>query len=233
MDAVKADRGIARSERLHHADFDHPLREAMEARAFWRNAVLSDPDAGFCIIGTRARFHSVNQSAADILLGREASTLYGLSFFDVFPVDVAAERTAFYQHVLRAERPLLVNSVWRGLRTRERWELLPGDARLAGQVLWQLRLTPTPWPDRYDLGLDVLTAKQNDWGPLASLSPLERQILGHIASGATTAQIAARLDLYPADIPGHRRAIRRKLGARSTAAMIRQAILAGLGPLPR
>ena len=230
MDAVKEERGVARNERLSAPDFDHPLREAMEARAFWRNTVLSDPDAGFCIIGARARFQSVNQNAAEILLGREAGSLYGLCFFDAFPLEIAAERTAFYQHVLRTERPLLVNAVWRGICCRERWERLPGDARLAGQVLWQVRSTPVPWSCQYDLGVDVLAATQNDWGPLAALTEQERAILGQIAAGASTAQISARLRLPGRQVLRHKQDIRAKLHTRSTAALIRHGLLSGLAP---
>lgn len=231
MDTQMENRGVARHERLNAPDFDHPLREAMDARAFWRNAVLSDPDAGFSIVGARGRFFAISENASDVLLGSEPRQLHGLSFFDVFPVGIAAERTAFYQHVLRSERPLLVNSVWRGVRCRERWELLPGDARLAGQVLWMVRRTPIPWPAKFDLTLDVLDARENDWGPLAPLTQQEREALGLIAAGNSVAQCAERLRIARADAAALKRGIRRKLGVRTTAGMVRMALQAGLlGP---
>jgi DNA-binding CsgD family transcriptional regulator len=225
---LEGDRGVARHERLHTADFDHPLHEAMEARAFWRNTVLSDPDAGFCIIGARARFVSVNEGAALILLGRAAGSFYGLSFFDIFPVDLAAERTAYYHHVLRTERALLVNSVWRGIRCRERWELLPGDARLAGQVLWQVRRSPIPWAGRFELGCDVLSATRNDWGPLAPLDERERSALALIAGGHTNSQIGTRLKITGREALGLKQSIRKKLRVRTTAQLTRIAMMAGL-----
>ena len=228
MDTHTESRGVAWDERLHAPDFDHPLREAMDARAFWRNAVLSDPDAGFSIVGARGRIFAISDNAAEILLKREPGPLHGLSFFDIFPVGIAAERTAFYHHVLRTERPLLVNSVWRGVRCRERWELLPGDARLAGQVLWMVRRTPIPWPTRFDLALDVLDARENDWGILGSLTADERDALAHIAAGRTHAEIADLLGVNALAAAAIKRAIRLKLGVKTTAGMVRLALQAGL-----
>ena len=227
---VPRDRGVARSERLNAPEFDHPLREAMDARAFWRNAVLSDPDAGFSIVGARGRLFAVSENAADILLGLEPGPLHGLSFFDIYPVGIAAERTAFYHHVLRTERPLLVNAIWRGVRCRERWELLPGDARLAGQVLWMVRRTPIPWPAKYDLTLDVLDARENDWGPLTPLTADERTALAHIATGSDNAQLGVALGVPGSEAAAVRRNIRRKLGVKTTAGMVRLALQAGLMP---
>jgi DNA-binding CsgD family transcriptional regulator len=228
MDIEEENRGVARHERLHAPDFDHPLREAMDARAFWRNAVLSDPDAGFTIVGARGRFLAISENAAEMLLGASGRPLHGLSFFDLFPVGIAAERTAFYQHVILSERPLLVNSVWRGVRCRERWELLPGDARLAGQVLWMVRRTPIPWPAKFDLTLDVLDARENDWGPLSVLNQTERDALAHLAAGENNQELAKALHATPAEAAAMKRQIRRKLGVKTTAAMVRLALQAGL-----
>jgi DNA-binding CsgD family transcriptional regulator len=223
-----SDRGVARHERVHAADFDHPLREAMDARAFWRNTVLTDPDAGFAIIGGRGRIFAINDTSAQILLGVNSAPLYGLSLFDVLPEAIAAERMTFYQHVIRTERALLVNSVWRGVRCRERWELLPGDARLAGQVLWMLRRTPIQWPVKYDLGLDVQSAQHNDWGALEKVDEQEMAVLGLIAAGCKTGEIAAKLGIAAEEVVVAKEQLRIKTGANSREALSRLAILAGL-----
>jgi DNA-binding CsgD family transcriptional regulator len=205
----------------------------MDARAFWRNTVLTDPDAGFVIMGGPGRIYAINDIAAQILLGVNSAPLYGLGLFDILPESIAAERLAFYQHVLRTERALLVNSLWRGVRCRERWELLPGDARLAGQVLWMLRRTPVQvggWPVHYDLGLDVRTAQHNDWGVLAELDERELKVLGLIGAGCRTSEIAARLRLSGAEVVAAIKRARSKTGAKSRAALARLAMLAGLVP---
>jgi DNA-binding CsgD family transcriptional regulator len=221
------DRGVARNERLHSVTFDHPLREAMDARSFWRRTVLTDPDAGILILGPRGRIHSINETAGEILFGKPTGALLGLMLFDALPVALAAERTAFYQHALRTERPLLANSVWRGVRCRERWELLPGDARLAGQVLWTVRRTPIPWGGRVENGLDLVNARENDWGALATLSERERSILVLLAEGCSHGQIARRLGIEGRELLRLKRSLRTKLGARGTADLIRHALLAG------
>jgi two-component system response regulator NreC len=64
---------------------------------------------------------------------------------------------------------------------------------------------------------------QND-----GLSDREREILGHIAEGKTTAEIAAALYLSPHTVQSHRDHIMAKLGLHSKAALIRYAIAKGL-----
>jgi DNA-binding CsgD family transcriptional regulator len=221
-------RGVARHERVHGDDFDHPLREALDARAFWRTAVLSDPDAGYAILDARGRFLSVNDIAADALLGVHGAPLLGLTLHDVLPREIAAERTSFLQRVLRSERPMLVTSVWRGVRCRERWQLLPGDAGLSGQVLWILHRSPVPWPAPVDVSIHSQRARWNDWGPLAPLTEGERSLLGLIGRGLSSEEIARRTGRPLGEVLREKGAIRRKLGGAATATMVRLAVLAGL-----
>lgn len=53
------------------------------------------------------------------------------------------------------------------------------------------------------------------------LSQREGQILNEIAAGKTTKEIAALLGLSPWTVADHRKSLCRKLGARSTAELIR------------
>jgi DNA-binding CsgD family transcriptional regulator len=91
-----------------------------------------------------------------------------------------------------------------------------------------VRRTPIPWPAKFDLTLDVLDARENDWGPLAPLTQQEREALGLIAAGNSVAQCAERLRIARADAAALKRGIRRKLGVRTTAGMVRMALQAGL-----
>ena len=56
----------------------------------------------------------------------------------------------------------------------------------------------------------------------------EREILGFLATGATDAQIAARLDLSPATVQTHVRNAKAKLGARTRAQAVALALRRGL-----
>jgi DNA-binding CsgD family transcriptional regulator len=226
------DRGLARHERVHGDDFDHPLREALDARAFWRKAVLSDPDAGHAILDTRGRILSINDVAAEVILGVGAGILVGLSLHDVLPLDIASERMSFLQRVLRAERPLLVTSVWRGIRCRERWQLLPGDAGLSGQVLWMIHRNPVPWPAGVHPSVHLERAHSNDWGPLRVLDEDERRVLGLIGAGLNSEEIAQRTGRQAKDVLKEKSTIRRKLGGATTAGMVRMALMAGLVEQP-
>jgi two-component system, LuxR family, response regulator FixJ len=61
-----------------------------------------------------------------------------------------------------------------------------------------------------------------------ALSARERDVLGRLASGATSKEIAAELGLRPKTVENHRARILDKLGAVNTAAAIRVAAAAGL-----
>jgi DNA-binding CsgD family transcriptional regulator len=129
---------------------------------------------------------------------------------------------------------MLVTSVWRGVRCRERWQLLPGDAGLAGQVLWIVHRSPVPWPAPVEGDIHVLRARSVDWGPLAPLSERERETLALIGAGLSSEEISRRTGRPARDVLREKTAIRRKLGGATTAAMVRLALMAGLvDPDPR
>lgn len=61
-------------------------------------------------------------------------------------------------------------------------------------------------------------------GRRSALSRREREVLKLIAEGATSKEVAARLGISPKTAQAHRDKLKEKLGARSTAAMVRYAI---------
>lgn len=64
-----------------------------------------------------------------------------------------------------------------------------------------------------------------------ALSAREREVLGWLAEGATSKEIAARLGLRPKTVENHRARILDKLGVANTAAAVRAALTQGLvGP---
>lgn len=77
----------------------------------------------------------------------------------------------------------------------------------------------------------VLVPKQgetNGPAPLSVLAPREREILGLLASGLRSQEIADRLAITAATVNVHRRNIKTKLGLRSIAELTRYAIRHGL-----
>lgn len=66
--------------------------------------------------------------------------------------------------------------------------------------------------------------------PVSVLSPRELDILRLLCDGGSSAGIGAALDISPGTVKVHRRNIKRKLGLKSTAELIRYAIREGVRP---
>jgi DNA-binding NarL/FixJ family response regulator len=76
--------------------------------------------------------------------------------------------------------------------------------RIAGSVVQALRRGPAP--------------------KAAHLTPRERDVVRLLSEGLTSKEIAARLDLSPKTVDGHRATIMDKLGIRSVAGLVKYAI---------
>jgi hypothetical protein len=205
------------------------FREALAARGFWRDAVLNDPELGFVMIDECGLLLSVNDNAAEILLGTTADRLMGRPLGELMPEPITSERLGFVSYVLSSGRTLLVTSLYRGVRCRCVYRRLPGDAGSAGHVLWTLRRAPIPWqPTDLHHQIDVVDAQAVDWGPLEALSEEERSVLGALASGASPREASERLE-QPVDRVLHLQAlISHKLKTRSPGRLAQYAVAAGL-----
>lgn len=69
--------------------------------------------------------------------------------------------------------------------------------------------------------------------PVEALSAREREILGYLADGATSKEIAVALGLAPKTVENHRGRILDKLGVANSAAAVRAAVAKGLLPTIR
>lgn len=76
-----------------------------------------------------------------------------------------------------------------------------------------------------------LASETPDEGPPGGLTPREAEILGLVALGHTTAEIAAKLYLSSRTVETHRAAVQRKLGLETRAALVRYAFAHGLATL--
>jgi DNA-binding CsgD family transcriptional regulator len=56
------------------------------------------------------------------------------------------------------------------------------------------------------------------------LTPRERQVLGHVSQGCSNKQGATRMQICPRTFESHRARLKRKLGARNTADLVRMAL---------
>lgn len=84
------------------------------------------------------------------------------------------------------------------------------------------RLTCTPLGKGRAVSLELSDRRM---GEIEALTPREREVMGHVAEGRTTAQIAKRLGVSPATIRTHVEHSRDKLGARTRAEAIHRAVL--------
>jgi len=74
----------------------------------------------------------------------------------------------------------------------------------------------------------VLPSRAEDQGPLEVLTPREREILGLIGLGMTSAEIADRLGRSVKTVEWHRVSIGQKLGGRGRVALAQLALVCGL-----
>ncbi|MDZ7781116.1 MAG: response regulator transcription factor [Gemmatimonadota bacterium] len=74
--------------------------------------------------------------------------------------------------------------------------------------------SPAPRP-RTAIGVPILT-------------PRQEEVVALVAAGRTSAEIAALLDIAPGTVETHRKAAMRRIGARSTAELVRYALLNGI-----
>jgi FixJ family two-component response regulator len=65
---------------------------------------------------------------------------------------------------------------------------------------------------------------------VASLTPRERQVLGHVVTGMLNKQIASALGISEVTVKGHRGQVMQKLRAKSVPDLVRMAGLVGVGP---
>jgi len=196
---------------------------------FWREALLSDPDQGFCILDARSRIILASAIAADILLGAPPESLAGLTLDEAFDGAIAQERADFLERIIGSPaRALLVSEVWRGIRCRSVWRVMPPVASRV-EILWTVRRAPgLALESEAPRGLDVVEAKHVDWGPLADLAPIQRRVLGLLGAGLAIEQIAGVLGLSIPDAQAHHLAIERALQTTNPALLARRAFLAGL-----
>ncbi len=194
--------------------------------AFWREALLSDPEQGFCVLDGEGRVVLASAVASEIVLGTPPATMVGLTLDELFDEAIAQERLEFVDRVATQGRALIVGEVWRGVRCRSVWRAMPAIGGRP-EVLWTVRRAPAidGEPAR---GIDAVEARHVDWGPLADLSPSQRRVLGLVGAGLGLDQIAGALGVGTEEARTLLLGIERALGTSNPALLARRAFLAGL-----
>lgn len=152
----------------------------------------------------------------------------GKSVFELFPRELAEERLGYLQRVSRERKPLIVMTMWRGVRARATMRpiLAPGNAQPAVLVVCR---SVQEWNTDAESGdARIVHARVVDLGPLAQLTPRELEVLALIGDGATTQEIAQRLCRSAKTVEAHRQSLGLKLKAKNRVELARIAVRADL-----
>jgi len=187
------------------------------------SALFLDYGTPATVISDQGEFLGCNPASRMLMLG-EDRLLQGATLFDVLPRAFAKERLGYVRNVIEARTPMRVKSVIRGRSYHCCMRPFPPDADLMVLVV----STPSHCMLGRCTGADIIEATEKDWGPLAALTPREREILGLLGAGLSIGAIASHLHRGVKTIETHRTAIGRKLKVRTRTHLTQIAMIAGL-----
>lgn len=143
----------------------------------------------------------------------------------VLPEAVGMEQATFIARSIRENRRMCIDGIVRGAHRRCVVRPIAGDGGGAIAALCTSRVLGETPDDRCD---EVVRARHDDRGEIASLTDREVEVLSLIGRGLTTAQIAKHLHRSVKTIEWHRVALGNKLGASNRVELARLAIRLGL-----
>ncbi len=186
-------------------------------RGLWR-ALNDDPFTGLQIATPESRLVHINQQAVDMFVPelRSPANLIGKTYLDVAPRDLAEDRIRIMASVAQLRRARTQRSIYQGYQIVTRIEYagkVPGVGDGQPLVMLAARRTPAEALERIPARARKLLVRPRvqRLGPLAQLSPREREVLALIGEGLSNRQIAFRLHRTEDTVEDHRRAIGRKL----------------------
>lgn len=188
--------------------------------------LLGDTGCDIGIVDQDGRFLFVSPKLS---YWRPENARAGLTVSELLPSEAANERMELFRRVAATGRPIVLHSVWRGVRTRTTLRRLPVGTGGLVRILVTCRGTVPADRDRAETTeIEHVHAKFVDHGRLAVLTPRELEILRLVAQGLTTANIAKKLFRSRKTIEAHRLALGNKLGVRNRVELARIAMEAGL-----
>ncbi|CAN5715773.1 hypothetical protein BH11PLA1_BH11PLA1_11180 [soil metagenome] len=190
------------------------------------DALLTDTGSDIGIVDQDGRFLFVSHNLS---YWRPENARTGLTVSELLPADAANERMEILRRVASTGKPIVLHSIWRGVRTRTTLRRLPSGDGGVVRILVTCRGTVPSDRDRgANQEIEQVHAKFVDHGRLAVLTPRELEILRLVAQGLTTANIAKKLFRSRKTIEAHRLALGNKLGVRNRVELARIAMEAGL-----
>ena len=178
-----------------------------------------DSGAGLLLCDTGGRIHFVNDRFAKFINQPSAEALIGKTLADVYPEPAAHERLEVVRRSARERRVLAVESVWNGVAYQTILRplgMLGGDPDL---VLALARHQPRRDTEELSSGVERVTMKSNNMGPLARLTARELELLALIGEGLSTQDIAKRISRSIKTVEAHRASLGKKLGVASRVAL--------------
>lgn len=148
--------------------------------------------------------------------------MLGKTLRDVLPEALAEERASHMLRALAAGEALTYDQLWRGGRYLT--QCFPLEEEAFGHRGWVVVIKPAP---RSGAEPDAVV-HSGDLGDLSPLSRRELEVLRLLGFGLTTPEMAERLHRSPRTLEKHVDSIKRKLGIRTTAGLVRLSVERGL-----
>ena len=156
-----------------------------------------------------------------------AHEVLGKCYSEFFAPELGAERLGYFQRVAETGTPIVIDHTFGGCRRRTSVRPFTPDASGTPRLLMICR--PAYDPDPAEVAnAEMVRAKNNDLGALASLTPRELEILYLIGQGLATADIAKQLHRSEKTVEWHRVSLGNKLGVSNRVELARIAIRCGL-----
>lgn len=191
-------------------------------------ALIDDSGADVAVIDALGRVVYMTPKPQLWCIPESVGDPTGKTLFELFPRALADERLALIQRVSRDRKPLVLMTMWRGVRARATMRplLVPGNTQPLVLIVCR------PVPEWHEVEADphgqIVSARVVDLGPLAHLTPRELEVLALIGDGATTQEIAERLCRSAKTVEAHRQSLGLKLKAKNRVELARIAARADL-----
>jgi PAS domain S-box-containing protein len=199
---------------------------ASEAAAISWAALTEDTGVSVVLLDATGLILFINDRAMhEFSLPRE--DVLGKNYASFFAPEFGEERLSFFRRVVESSTTLVVEHTFDGRRRRTTLRPFPADADGTPRILMMCRpaMDYEPPPQQ---GYQLIHARHNDMGTLASLTPRELEILCLIGQGMATADIAKHLHRSEKTVEWHRVSLGNKLGVNNRVELARIAIRSGL-----
>ena len=195
----------------HAADFLHH-----DSPTVW-SALAEDTSLPVYVVDTGGTIEFANHAAARAFGGDP----HGKHLSEFHPEPFVRERLDHISEAIQQNRPLTVDALTQGRLMRSTIRPIASNGHPKRRALVVSRPAVEPEPK-------AVRAKNDDPGPLKTLTAREVEILKYIGRGYSTAEIAKALDRSVKTVEWHRVSLGEKLGVNNRVELARIAIGAGL-----